>query len=46
MLDEDVSFGNYLCEDGGGRRGLGVPIDEDWKNLGIPYILVYELIKR
>jgi len=33
MLDEDVSFGNYLCEDGGGRRGLGVPLDEDWKNV-------------
>jgi hypothetical protein len=31
MLDEDVSFGNYLCEDGGGRKGLGVPLDEDWK---------------
>jgi hypothetical protein len=33
MLDEDVSFGNYLFEDGGGRRGLGVPLDEDWKNV-------------
>jgi len=33
MLDEDVSFGNYLCEDGGGRRGLGVPLDEDYKNV-------------
>jgi hypothetical protein len=33
MSDEDVSFGNYLCEDGGGRRGLGVSLNEDWKNV-------------
>jgi hypothetical protein len=29
MLDENVSFGNYLCEDGGRRMGLGVLLDED-----------------
>jgi hypothetical protein len=33
MLNEDLNFGNYLCEDGGGKRGLGLPVDNDWNNV-------------
>jgi len=33
MLDEDSNFVNYLCEDGGGKRGLGPSIDDDWNNV-------------
>jgi hypothetical protein len=33
LLDEDLNFANYLCEDGGGRRGLGPPLEDDWKNI-------------
>jgi hypothetical protein len=33
MLDEDLNFANYLCEDGGGRKGLGPPLEDDWKNI-------------
>jgi len=22
-----------LCEDGGGRKGLGPPLEDDWKNI-------------
>jgi len=33
MLDEGSNFANYLCEDGGWRRGLGLPLDDDWKNV-------------
>jgi hypothetical protein len=32
MLDEDLNFATYLCEDGGGRRALGPPLEDDWKN--------------
>jgi hypothetical protein len=27
------NFVNYLCEDGGGKRGLGLPVDNDWNNV-------------
>jgi len=33
MLGEDSNFVNYLCEDGGGRKRLGLPIDDDWNNV-------------
>jgi hypothetical protein len=33
MLDEDLNFANYLCEDGGGRKGLRPPLEDDWKNI-------------
>jgi hypothetical protein len=30
MLDKNSNFTNYLCGDGGRKRGLGPPIDIDW----------------
>lgn len=33
MLDEDSNFTNYLSEDGGGKKGLGTPIDENSANI-------------
>lgn len=33
MLDEDLNFANYLCKDGGGRKGLGPLLEDDWKNI-------------
>jgi hypothetical protein len=33
MLDEDSNFANYLCEDGGGKKRLGPPLNDDWNNV-------------
>ncbi|XP_062153877.1 uncharacterized protein LOC133862044 [Alnus glutinosa] len=33
MIDEDGHFLNYLYEDGGGKRGLGSPTNDDWHNI-------------
>lgn len=33
MLDENSNFTNNLCGDGGGKRGLGPPIDIGWSNI-------------
>ena len=47
-VDGSFKANNIYYHDGTLNDGKIVPIniDEDWKNLGIPYILVYELIKR
>ena len=46
-VDDSFKANNIYYHDGTANGGKIVPlnIDEDWKNLGIPYILVYELIK-
>ena len=46
-VDGYFKANNIYYHDGTLNDGKIVPInfDEDWKNLGIPYILVYELIK-
>ncbi|XP_062151830.1 zinc finger BED domain-containing protein RICESLEEPER 2-like [Alnus glutinosa] len=33
MIDEDSNFVTYLCDDGPGKRGLGLPNDDDWANV-------------
>jgi hypothetical protein len=33
MIDEDSNFVTYLCDDGPGKKGLGLPNDDDWANV-------------
>jgi hypothetical protein len=33
ILDEDINFINYLCDNGTGRKGLGFLIEDDWHNV-------------
>ena len=46
-VDGYFKANNIYYHDGTLNDGkiVAINFDEDWKNLGIPYILVYELIK-
>ena len=46
-VDDSFKANNIYYHDGSANKGKIVPINiyENWKNLGILYILVYELIK-
>jgi hypothetical protein len=33
MIDKDSNFVTYLCDDGPGKKGLGLPNDDNWANV-------------